>query len=56
MKLRALIDERRVLAETARRLQGGVARTPLFDLDHYTRTFERVIHGAWNDLSRKADS
>ncbi len=56
LKLRALIDEPRLLAEAARRLQGGAAKAALFDLDRYARTFERVIHDAWDDFCRNAVS
>jgi predicted O-linked N-acetylglucosamine transferase (SPINDLY family) len=54
LKLRAYVDEPRLLADAARRLQSGVAGAPLFDLDRYARTFERVIHDAWNDFCRNA--
>jgi predicted O-linked N-acetylglucosamine transferase (SPINDLY family) len=47
-KLHALLEEPRLLAEGAGRLQSGAAHAALFDLDRYARTFERVIREAWD--------
>jgi len=47
-RLRALLEEPRLLAEGRRRLQHGAAGAALFDLDRYARTFERVIRAAWD--------
>jgi predicted O-linked N-acetylglucosamine transferase (SPINDLY family) len=56
LKLRAYMDDPRFLSEAAGRLRDGTADAPLFDLDRYTRTFERVIHDTWNDFCRNAAS
>jgi predicted O-linked N-acetylglucosamine transferase (SPINDLY family) len=56
LKLRTYVDQPRLLAEAAVRLQSGVANTSLFDLDRYARTFEHVIHDAWHDFRRNAVS
>ena len=47
-KLRALLEEPRLLAEARQRLQGGASTAALFDIDRYARTFERVIRQAWD--------
>lgn len=47
-KLRALLEEPRLVAEGRRRLQSGAANAVLFDLDRYARTFERVVREAWD--------